>query len=285
MKENILKWSSLFSLFLAATLMVSCQGDDGAIGPAGTSGTNGTNGTSGTNGTNGTNGKDGLGFKDALAYGKITVEFVGQRPDGVDFTHTVEFPYAPSDLRSSALYRAAAPSDDHNQVSLTRYQEGIDGPLNNNEGSSYYSCTAYSNISNTEGVYEIEFDGASFETSVEFPDEKAYFNLGGYTYYFGKYIDESGNPYYGGYLNDAEIISFPTNPGNTGKITFKYTGTVPSSYNSTGYDLKVTVTADVSIVENIGKGNQEGRISAAPKSNGKEASQSKKIAKVQMLPM
>lgn len=283
MRKNILKFGSLSSLFVIAALMVSCQGDDGAPGPAGTNGTNGTNGTAGTNGTNGENG---VGFEDALKYGKITAEFSGKRPDGTDFTATIDFPYTPSDLDYTSLYRFESPSDDYNKVTMKRYQEGTDGSFRNAKESegSHFSTEAWSWISSFEDSYNLEFYQTEFYTAIKFPDEKKYFDLSAYLYDVRKNInDETGEvTYRDDYLMNPVFTTFTTTPGNTGKFAFKFSGTIPAESNSTGFDLQVTFTGDISILEGMNE-NEEGRI-RDPKSNGRVA-ETKKVAKAEMLSM
>jgi hypothetical protein len=286
MSKNILKFGSLSSLFFVAALMVSCQGDDGAPGPAGTNGTNGTNGANGTAGTNGTAGENGVGFEDALKYGKITAELSGKRPDGADFTATIDFPYTPSDLDYTSLYRYEAPTDDYNRVTMKRYQEGTDGSFRNakeSDGSHFYT-QAWSWISGFESTYNLEFYQTEFYTAIKFPDEKKFFYLNSYIYNVQKNIDdETGEASYeDGYLMDPVITTFTAAPGNTGKFAFKFSGTIPGGSNSTGYDLQVTFTGDITILEGM-NGGEEGR-TRGPNTNGRVA-ETKKVAKAEMQSM
>lgn len=55
-----MKKQIIITLFAAATLLASCKGDQGAIGPAGSNGAAGATGPAGTNGTNGIDGAAGV---------------------------------------------------------------------------------------------------------------------------------------------------------------------------------------------------------------------------------
>jgi len=267
MKKDNLKLGALLYLCLAAALLVSCAGDDGAPGPAGT---NGTNGTNGKNGADGKSGSDGLGLEDNLAYGKVTVDFDGIRPDGKSFTYTQEFPYASSNLFFSSLQRSVESTDNDNLVSVMRFP-GYDMTL---EQYMYpaYAAQSSSSLSAFEGQYNQTFM-FSIVTPVKFQEERKYFTLyitgvEGGPLEFSKYYDENGQPQYYGEVEDAEILSYTNTPGNTGKIGYKYTCTIPASRNNTDRPLKITVTADVTVFENLSANrNSEGpaRLPMAPK--------------------
>lgn len=270
MKKSIFKFGVLFAAMVAAASLTGCHGDDGEPGPAG------------TNGTNGTNGLDGVGFEEGVSRGKIVVELDGQRPDGADFTQTIEFPYAPTNLEYSRLTRYDEGTNDDNYVQLARFQ-GYDG-LSGGGNVRYFWSETYSWLNEGNDVYNIDFDDMAIYASVSFPDEKKYFNLNAY-FDFGRYLDESGEPYYEGNVTEPNIVSYTTTPGADGKFGYKLTGTIPADNNSSGYDLHVTITADVLVYENIGGESEGPSRSASPKRTGKVSSSAKKVAKAEMLPM
>jgi hypothetical protein len=276
MKKNIFKFGALFAIVVAAVSMVSCNGDDGELGPAG------TNGTNGTNGANGANGANGVGNDQALSRGKVTVALEGTRPDGVAFTKTVEYAYAASDLDYSQLHREEPGTNDDNSTQILRYQ-GWDGLNAGSYQGRYYLSWSRSQISQ-DGAYDLFFQQEIIRASVEFPTEKKQFQLEA-NFSFSKYFDnEVGEFVYDGNLTDAEVISFVSTPGNDGKFGYKYTGTISDDYNNTGYDLKITVTGDVLVYENLEGGSISGPGRVAS-TFGSLLTGGKKTTKAEMMPL
>ena len=290
MKKNTFSLGSLLMLLFAAVLMVACTGEQGEPGPAGPNGKDGTDGLAGKDGAkgaDGTNGANGVGFDEAISKGKIVVELAGKRPDGIAFTRTIEFPYAPTDLYFSSLQKGGEGGD---QVYLKRFlkYDGVSALEPWSEGwSYYYASRSFSSPSVQNGVYNLNFQHVYFAAPIEFPEEKKYFNLDIFGYegdfYFTKYIEsEGGTPVYDGYLTEPNIESYTAPPAANGKFIYKYSGIISGDNNSSGYDLHVVVTADVTVYEQIQHINEGGE-----RGPGREASNGRKAThqKAMMLPL
>ncbi|UII76929.1 hypothetical protein LV716_03840 [Flagellimonas sp. HMM57] len=79
-----------------ALCTISCSdGEDGTDGIDGINGEKGKNGSNGTNGVNGQNGQDGVGFDELTRFGDITIQLVGNRPDGKEFSDSRTFKFTP----------------------------------------------------------------------------------------------------------------------------------------------------------------------------------------------
>jgi hypothetical protein len=117
-------------------------------------------------------------------------------------------------------------------------------------------------------------------TMVVFPTEHKYFELNT-NFSFEKYYDsESQELVEDGNLAEGAFASYSFDVATTGKVAYKYSGTIDAESNSTGYDLKVTVVANATVLESIAEIVNGGD---RHQSNGRTAST--KMAKAEMQSM
>jgi len=285
---TVLRMASLAAMFSASAWLVSCSGDDGAVGPAGKDGSNGTNGTNGTNGANGVNG---VGYNQAISRGNVLLILDGKRPDGVAFKDTIDFRYAPSDLQFSNFYHGNAFSDDDttSEFSIKRFQSW-DG-----EGDTYYDENDPTGTLHSDAGTALDSKGTLlaryFEIStsyalVEFPAEKKYFEFNMDANYSlfpedmqGKLVGD------GEHFTDSTFTQFTDFIGADGVQKYNITFTCPADGNSTGYDLKITAIADLKLAQVVQNTNTK-RFSTSTNANGRTATTTaKKVAKTFMKSM
>jgi hypothetical protein len=213
-------------LFVVALLLLNCKGDDGDPGPAGPTGAKGDKGDTGSTGATG------VGFDDAVKYGDITVTFDGKRPDGVAFTKTLDFKFASSNLDYSSIDA----TDPNNQYSELRRFLSLDNTdnYNGNDDDNVYIEFNNSIVDGVTTPY-IYLDLHSYITT----DDFKYFRLTGY-YYNGD----------GSNFTNFSVTDYSYN-ASTGKLFYKFSFTGDHNYNSTGYDLKISGTVNVTVFQRI----------------------------------
>lgn len=266
MKRKTFTWSSLTVLFFAACMVAACSGDEGEPGPAGTNGTDGKDGADGID----------VAYEEAISRGNVLLILDGTRPDGIAFKDTIDFRFS-TDWTASRLYRNDAPTDDYNEVSLRRRQS-IDVQYGEGEMGVLNSYSEGFLESGEEGVYS---NVDVYYPTIAFPQEKKYFQLYA-SFWFQRYFDGEGFVE-SGTLVEGTVASYKRIVGTDGKFSYKISGTVPSEYNNTGYDLNVTVVTDVVVYEQLQNMTNE-RIGSST-SNGRTAPATKKVARAEMQSM
>ena len=240
MKKNTFTPGSWAMLFFIMILIAGCTGEDGAPGP------DGADGADGANGKNGTDGKDGDGFDEAIAKGSIILVLDGVRPDDKAFKDTIYYRYAPTHLYYSSFTNdtnVEAGEISATSTHLERYQS-LDGT-----GSAYANSRGF--WYNAAGPKLVNFNFGTENTIVAFPAEHKFFSL---------YASISIDQYYNSdtqqvdtetNLDNLVITSYTYDAATTGKVAYRYSGTMPVGNNSTGHDLKVTVIVDASVYGGI----------------------------------
>lgn len=187
-------------------------------------------------------GEPGPGFTEATRYGNIVIDLSGKRPDGVDFTKSINFKFTPIGTNgegyglsnSSAVYYDGP---EFRYFELVRFSGMVENAYLGNK----IELEFFDNISDQpgRGIYYVDV-----QTVVEIDNTK-FFNL--YLY-----------DYEGEFFSEESIKSYSYNP-ETGKLSFVFEAIVPSEYNSTNYDLTVKITGNVTVLERI-DGNFEGGV-------------------------
>lgn len=224
--KQLLTFGLICTIATSGLLFTACQGEDGDPGATGPQGDKGDAGAKGDNGE---------GYDEAVQYGNIVVQYSGTRPDGIDFSKTVDYKFAPLGTGQG------------------------EGP--NLYGNSYAS---------PDGENYTAFGVGRFLGSVD-----DYYDQSGSTIRFSRYLDEGNNIVFEtnalelhnafatddykyfridgdfqGYINSEDYSDFSYTP-ETGSLKFKINVEIPGEDNSTGYDLTLSITADVKVFQYV----------------------------------
>jgi hypothetical protein len=213
------------------------DGEDGTNGTDGVNGTNGENGANGApgqngangqNGTNGANGTNGIGFEESTQFGNITLKLTGTRPDGVAFTKSLDFKFAPSNVYWSTIFPSGRTST---TSQLKRYSSFGDSDTDEENNSGYVMVVLRANA---ESDYRLNMH---LKTSITTPDFK-YFNMND-----GYYNVDNIN------ISDLSVVDYSYTSGN-GELKYTMRFMVDGQNNSTGYPLSVELKTNAIVFQN-----------------------------------
>ncbi len=219
-------------MYCLVLFLVNCEGDNGAIGPAGENGINGVDGIDGTNGTDGTNGENGIGFDELTKYGSITLTLNGKRPDGIPFTDTATFKFAPAQAPYNIFY---VPSLGPASIFFDTYR--FLGP----PGDTYHAGIRIKLKVNDPGAASQVFEEFALFIA-NYPvisDDLKYFEI---TNGF-----ESDNV---AVFSNLNITNYSFNE-ETNHLIFSFSFDVAAAGNSTGNDLTVSGEVDIILFEDL----------------------------------
>jgi hypothetical protein len=246
--NNISITKSILSILLisSAVIFMNCTGKQGDPGPAGANGANATDGKDGSNGT------DNPVYVDAISRGGMTISLSGTRPDGKAFSSQIDLPFSSTSLSLSSFYRYYADNDSSDDFVLGRYQ-GFNGTNYSDDPGVYFYFEPWVDVYGDTSAYFQAGSGGEgpASISVSFPSEMKYFNLSFYAEFQAYYGEAGDGPYYSNYgyvKRPTYSYSFDT---ATYTLKSNIAFTIIGDENSTGKDLKMTITTDALVYQSF----------------------------------